>query len=104
MPEKKVDLEALAKELGGQALELLKGKLSGSEADLKEFGGAIAKDMLSAVRTGDEAWRSELTEQVKVLGEIQRIRLNGVTWEVVTQTFFSIAKVAMKAVSLTTFL
>jgi hypothetical protein len=100
--EKKVDLAELAKELTGPALELLKGKLEGAEEDLKNFGRAILKDMLTAVKTGDEAWRSELVEQTKVLGEIQRLRAVGAGWEIVTQTLWNVAKIAMKAVSLTT--
>lgn len=104
MPEKNVDLAELAKELTGPALELLKGKLEGTQEDLKEFGVAILKDMFVAVKTGDEEWRSELTEQTKVLGEIQRIRAVGAGWEIVTQTFWTVAKIAMKAVGLTAIL
>lgn len=101
MPEKKVDLGELAKELSGPALELLKGKLEGTQEDLKKFGPAILKDMLVAVKDGDAEWKSELVEQTKVLGEIQRIRAVGAGWEVVTNVLWNVAKIAMKAVSLT---
>ena len=103
MAEVKTDLEALAKELGGVGLEILKGKLGGAEADLKKFGAAIGKDMLVAVSTGDDAWQAELVDQIKGLGELNRIRLNEGTWEFVGQTFAILAKLAMKSVSLTTF-
>jgi len=53
-----------------------------AEGDLKSFAFEIASDMVRALARGDAAWSSELKNQARALLEVQRIRLNGISWEV----------------------
>lgn len=98
MGELKIDFEGLGKEIGAEGLSLLKGYFEGAKDDLKSFGMAIGADLVHAVRSGDEEWRAELMAQIKTVAEIQRVRLNGISWELATSILFTIAKVAVKAI------
>jgi hypothetical protein len=70
-----VDWEALAKDLGGEAVSLVKGLAGAAKEDVEKFGVGIGKDMVVAVRTNDESWRGELFAQLRGVAELNRIRL-----------------------------
>ncbi len=89
-----VNWEALAGNLGDQAMEVLKGQLDGATDDLKKFGAAIGKDMVRAVRDDRPEVISELKEQMKLVVEMNRIELNNATWDFVGDSLLQLAKAA----------
>ncbi len=95
----KVDYESLTLELKGEVVEGLKGLVDGAEADLREFGLAIAADLVRAVGAKDEALLAELQHQLPVLAEINRIRLVNATWEQVYAVLSIIGRVALKTLA-----
>lgn len=92
MPE--IDWDGLGKKLGEQGLDLLKDALDGGAEDLKKYGVEIGKDMVRAVRDDRPELQRELKEQMKLIGEMNRIRLNNTTWDFVGSSFLRLAKVA----------
>lgn len=91
-----IDLKALAKTLGGDLVDSLEGFVT-TEAggDLRVWGEAIMLDGLRAVQENKPELLAELREQVKAVGEVERIRLVGFTWDQVTKWVFTLAKVAL---------
>ncbi len=77
----KVDLKGLEKSLGDSAAALLKSVTKQGQGNLKEFGKDIGKDMLRAVKDDRPKLKDELRAQITGLGELNRIRLNGVSWD-----------------------
>lgn len=92
-----VKWDALAKDLGEQGVAILKGVADEAGGDLKEFGLEIGRDMLSAVRAGDDEWERELRVQIKQLASINRIRLNEGAWAFAEVALASLVKVARGA-------
>lgn len=92
-----IDFESLGKSLGAQGVDLLKGLLSGAKEDLQAYGQEIGKDLIRAVKEDRPELEAELKEQLKLIAEIHRIRLNETTWEFVGSVFTSLAKAARTA-------
>ena len=92
-----VNWTEIGKGIGEQGLASLKGVLEGSEADLKEFGAEIGIDAVRAVKDDRPDIGREVKEQVKLLGEAGRIRLNNATWDFVGDQLLGLAKVARVA-------
>jgi hypothetical protein len=63
-------------------LSELSDVLEGAESDLKSFGADIAKEVLKASASSDLEWRAQLLDQIKLLGEINRIRTNAAGWQI----------------------
>jgi hypothetical protein len=97
-----VDWATLASGLKDEALAAFKGYIEGAEEDLQAYGGAIATDALRAAREGREDLFQELREQAKVLAEIHRIRLSGLTWDQVGNVLAALGKIALKAIAVAT--
>lgn len=89
--------DELAKSLGEQGLEILKGVAEGTQEDLKAFGVAIGKDMVLAVKAEDDDWQEQLFMQMKQIASIQRIRLNEGMWEFAKRGLTALIKVARGA-------
>jgi hypothetical protein len=92
-----VNLENLGKSLGDSAIALIKSVGRGGEEDLKTFGAEISKDMLRAVKDDRPQIIDELRAQLPVLGEMSRIRLNGVSWDWVANALGIVTKAARGA-------
>ena len=93
----KLDLEALEKSLGDSATALLKSVTVQGQGDLETFGKDIAKDMLRAVKDNRPKLKDELRAQITGLGELNRIRLNGVSWDWVSNALGIVTDVARGA-------
>lgn len=72
-----VNWEELARGLGDQAVDMLKGLAQGAQEDLKSFGKDIALDLVRCVRENRPEVEAEVKEQMKVLAEIHRIKFEG---------------------------
>jgi len=92
----KVDWDKLAADLKVEALAGLDGLVDGAKSDLEEFGKAIAKDLVNAAKSGDEADLKELGHQLQALGEVNRIRLVNASWEKVSNVLQLVGRVALK--------
>jgi hypothetical protein len=68
--------KVIREELGSIVSESLYELVEGAEDDLREFGMEIARGMIVALRTGRDDLRRELQDQVVMLGEIHRIKVN----------------------------
>lgn len=99
MADLKVNWEDLALELKGEALEAIKPYVEAAEADLREFGAAIARDMIRAVRERRQDLIEELGHQLEVLGEVNRIRLVNATWAQIGNILAVVGRVALKAIA-----
>lgn len=87
----------LARLVGQESLETLKGFVVGEANDLADWSKDIGGDAIRAVREGRQDILRELAEQAKVLAEIKRIKTSGFSWEQVVTVFLSLAKVAVQA-------
>lgn len=94
-----VDWEGLALELKGEVLEGVKPYVDGAQEDLQEFGTAIARDLVRAVREKREDLIRELGHQVQGVAEINRIRLVNATWAQIQNVIALVGRVAMKAIA-----
>jgi len=94
-----VDWDSLALELKGEVLEGIKPFVDGAQADLKEFGTAIARDLIRAVREKREDLLQELGHQIEGIAEINRIRAVNATWAQIGNILAVVGRVAMKAIA-----
>lgn len=90
----KLALHKLKGEVGDLLGETFQEVLEGAKDDLKKFGKAIAEGLLEASLGGDEDREDQLLDQLKVLAEINRIRLEGHAWV----TAKAVVKMVFKAV------
>ena len=66
----------IREELSGVISESLYELVEGAEEDLKAYGVEIANSLIIAMRTGRADLQRELQDQVVMLAEVHRIRLN----------------------------
>lgn len=90
----KFDTDKLKTEIGGTLAQGLAGVVEGAAEDLRAFGLSIAGDLLEARLTGDARSEAALIDQLKVLAEINRIRVEAKMWIVAEK----IVKVVFSAV------
>ena len=90
----------LARLVGQESLEAVKGFLHGEAQDLSEWGKLIAADAVRAVKEGRQDILSELTEQAKVIAEMKKIKTQGFAWDQIAKVVLALAKVAVQAVDL----
>lgn len=88
----KIDLEGLKEGVATSVADGLTGIVEGAKEDLKEFAKAISEDLLEAHLEGDVDLQGQLADQVKILAEINRVRVEAHAWVVVQK----IAKVAIE--------
>lgn len=89
------DYSNLADELEAALVPLLK-KLGEGSGDLADLAKTIALEAAAAAVAGDTEARDELKAQLRVLAEIQRIRLDEASWEIVEKIVgFGISAIAI---------
>ena len=76
----------IREELGSIVSESLYELVEGAEEDLRKYGMEIARGMIVALRTGRNDLRRELQDQVVMLGEIHRIKINTAAKDVLDRT------------------
>lgn len=92
-----VDLGDIIKE----SLEAgLKDLVEGAKEDFDTFILAIQSDVIEAVMAQDEEVMDELKEQLKAVGELNRIRAVNESWEQAGNIMRTIGRVAMKVAPL----
>ncbi len=93
-------MEELESELSEKAIVALKGVINGAAADLKKFGKDIAKDLILAVRAGDEEWKAELLVNVRQLTVIHKLGMSEAGWAFAENAIGVIIKAARTALAL----
>jgi hypothetical protein len=91
----KIDLNKLQGDVSGILQGALDGVVEGAKEDLKDYAAAIAKDMLQAQLAGNDEVKAQLLDQLKVLAEINRIRVEAHAWVVVEK----VVKVLFSAIT-----
>lgn len=71
-----IDFDVVADEIEVLILDALDETVDAASADLREFGKAIALDIVSAIRSDRDDILRSLKGQARMLAEINRIRLN----------------------------
>ncbi len=95
MPEPTdANMATLSGELSNIVTENLTELVEGAAADLKTYGTAIAADMIAALRAGDTELRAELSDQLRALGEVHRIRLVQAQWDTLNRVLTAVMRVA----------
>jgi len=92
-----LNLEKLGESLGDSAVSLLKSVGTGAQEDIKKFGAEISKDLVRAVKDDRPQIIDEIRAQLPALGEMSRIRLNGVSWDWVANALGIVTKAARGA-------
>lgn len=90
----------LARLVGQESLEALKGFVQGEAADLAEWGKIIGADAVRAVKEGRQDILAELREQAKAVAELKRIKAQGFAWEEIVKVVLSLARVGVQAMEL----
>lgn len=91
----------LTTEIGKTIADGVTGLVEGAAEDVQEFGFSIAADLMEAKLTGDDESEVALLDQLKVLAEINRIRVEAKAWiviEKIVKTAFSVVLAAALAV------
>ena len=89
----KLDLDRLKSDLTDALSDGLADLVDGAKDDIKAYASDISKDMLEAHMTGQVEVKEQLMDQLKVLAEINRVRVENHTWVVVRK----VVEVAFKA-------
>lgn len=92
------DAGALEAGLGTMLVTDLAPFISGSVEDLRTFGLGIAADFTRAILSGKKELTDELKGQVRLLVEIQRIRIEVVDWKLTQDVLGLIFKAAVAGV------
>ena len=97
-----VDLLGLAKELTNPLLDALEQLAEGMPEDLQRFATLIGEDFLLASLIGDEARKAslqaQLLDQLKVLAEINRIRIEPSSWALVERIVRAVIRAAVAGI------
>ncbi len=90
----KFDVERLKKDIGSAITDGILDLVEGSKEDVEKFAQQIAWDMLEAQFEGEPEIQDQLLDQLKILGEINRVRVENHTWIVV----FKVVRAILEAV------
>jgi len=90
----KFDLVKLKKDVSAALADGISDLVEGSKEDVKLFTDAITKDMLEASLTGRTDLLTTLLDQLKVVGEMNRVRVENHTWIVVHKVIKAILEAA----------
>lgn len=76
----RIDWPGLSNELLGHIRKALGNLASGASEDLELFGREIAQDLVRAMQTGQSSLKDELLVQLRLIAEINRVRLTNEQW------------------------
>lgn len=91
----KLDLERLKQDVAGTLSDALADLLEGAHDDMQRYAEAISRDALEAHLTGQEEIQAQLLDQLKLLAEIHRIRVENHTWTVVASVTRAVFRAAL---------
>ena len=93
-----IDRDSLEGQLGSLIADEVAPILGAAAADLKEFGLAIARDGVEAFVRRDDSWTSQLKGQLKLVVELQRIRVEEVAdWDLAERVIGLVFKAGFAA-------
>lgn len=90
--------EALTEQVYAAAVNYLQGAI---DEDLRGFAKAIAKDAMAAIVLPEPRSSqviADLKAQVRALGELNRVRAHGLSWDLFSQVTEIIIKTMLKTV------
>lgn len=99
----RIDLDRLKADLTDALSDGLADLVDGAKQDIKDYASDISKNMLEAHLTGQGEIKEQLMNQLKVLAEINRVRVENHAWIVVrkvVETAFRAATAGALAVLL----
>ena len=76
----KFDVSALKDGLTESLRVGFKDVVQGTEADVELFAQALAADLFDVIEEGNADAEAQIRDQIKVLAEINRVRVNGFAW------------------------
>lgn len=98
-----IDVDKLKKDVASALVSAISELVDGAEADIQNFATDISKDLLEAQLTGEKAITIQLLNQLKLLAEINSIRVRQQRWfvvEAVTKAVFEAALAGILSVLL----
>lgn len=98
-PNDFVDWDSLQRDLTEAVTPILYELIEEGAEDVQKFGAQIAAQMIAAALEGNQDWTEELEAQVRVLAEIQRLRLSQLRWRLLTTILKSLFRAAVKALA-----
>jgi hypothetical protein len=97
--ERTIALSSLQDSLGSTLGDALQDLLEGTAEDIRMFATAIAQNMVRAAAVGDHATVKELSQQLPVLAEINRVRIVKKAWETVIKVVDTMALFSMRVLN-----
>lgn len=98
----KVVGETLKEDLSELVFHSVSGLVEGAKDDLQAFAYAMADDAVRIIAIADtvrrEALFAELMMQVKLIGEINRLRATQAAWDTAIKVVMTVVKTAIKLV------
>lgn len=89
----RIDFDRLKEDLGRTLADGLMDLVDGAQDDVQAFASDISRDLLLAGLQGNLKIQAQLLDQLKILAEINRVRVENHAWVVVGK----IARVAIEA-------
>lgn len=90
----KLDLDRLKGDMTAALSDGLADLVEGTAEDLQAYSSAISQDLLLAGIAGDSDMQGQLLDQLKLLAELNRIRVENHAWVVVEK----VVRVALRGV------
>lgn len=94
----KVDIDRLKADVSDALAGALIDLVEGAEKDVKAYASQISMDLLEAHMIGNAAITARLLDQLKILAEINRVRITNTTWAVITSVTKAIFAAAVSGV------
>lgn len=91
----KVNFERLTEDVGEALASALAEIVEGAKDDVKTFALDISGDLLHAQLSGNEDLTDQLLDQLKLLAEINRIRVEAKSWALVRMITQAVLKAAV---------
>lgn len=90
-----LDLEALKRDVARALADGIADLVEGAKQDVETYADQITSDMLEATLTGNEQVTAQLLDQLQVVAEINRVRVENHTWNVVAGATRAIFRAAL---------
>lgn len=93
----KIDLDVLKATTAAAIAEGVEELVVGAKEDVRKFGIAITTDLLEAKLTGRDDLVDRLLNQVKMVGELNRLRSVNATWAAVAKVVKAVLSAVLGA-------
>lgn len=92
---KNVDLDRLKGDVTGALVDGISDLVEGTREDIESYASDISRDLLEAQFSGEDHLNAVLLDQLRVLAEINRVRVENHTLVVVANVVKAILKAAV---------